>query len=134
SPLAMRDGGANDPQRPAGKGGDSHGATHTGNGFVSAFGSAWRVGVFDWRPPDGWSSARAREKNRGQSASTRKQPLSPPACPQPRRLVSLGDGGFCQGQERGQAGLPVDRLQLVPLVSRHGARVLREWGRRQAAQ
>ena len=39
-----------------------------------------------------------------------------------------GDEAFEQGAPRGQADLPLDRLLDLPLVPRHGARVVRERG------
>ncbi len=73
------------------------------------------------RPAQGRGSA-------GQPPGPGDEPVPAPARPQPRGLVSLGPRGVCQGQGREEADLPVDRLQLVLLVPRHGARELR--GRR----
>ncbi len=55
--------------------------------------------------------------------------LPPPASGQPGRLVPLGRGSVRAGAWRGPADLPLDRLLDVPLVPRHGARVLRDSGR-----
>ena len=67
-------------------------------------------------------------------ALERAQPLSPPARPQPRGLVPLGRRGLCQGPNRREAHLPVDRLLDLPLVPCDGARVVREPRRRARAQ
>ena len=54
------------------------------------------------------------------------QSLPAPARPQPGRLVPVGRRRRWRGRSaRGQADLPVDRLRRVPLVPRHGARVVR---------
>ena len=54
--------------------------------------------------------------------------VSAPARREPRGLVSVGPGGVRARPRGGQAGARLDRLRGVPLVPRHGARVLR--GRR----
>ena len=46
-------------------------------------------------------------------------------------MVTLGPRGTSARTDRGSADLPVDRLRRVPLVPRHGARVVR--GRRDGA-
>ena len=46
----------------------------------------------------------------------------------------MGRGGADPGTDRGQADLPVDRLCGLPLVPRHGARVVRGPGDRGGAQ
>ncbi len=85
--------------------------------------------------PRGRTAGQSRVQGQAQQPpGPRDQPLSPPARPQSRGLVSLGRGSVRQGQEGRQARLPVDRLQLLPLVPRHGARVVRERGDRQAPQ
>ena len=48
---------------------------------------------------------------------------------QPGGLVSVGRRGLRQGARREQADLPQHRLLDLPLVPRHGARVVRERGR-----
>ena len=65
-----------------------------------------------------------------QPPGRRDQPLPAPARAQPGRLVSLGPRGDRQGEGRGQADLPLDRLLGLPLVPRHGARELRGPGHR----
>ena len=62
----------------------------------------------------------------GQPASPRVLSLPPPAPGQPGRLVPVGRGGVCPCPERAEADLSLDRLLHLPLVPRHGARVLRE--------
>src|SRR4026209_410968 len=54
------------------------------------------------------------------------EPLPPAACPQPGGLVSVGPRGLRAGPARRQAGPALGRLLGLPLVSRHGARVVRE--------
>ncbi len=49
-------------------------------------------------------------------------------------VASLGRGGLCPGQGRRQAHSARHRRGLVPLVPRHGSRVLRESGDRPAHQ
>src|SRR4051812_49182093 len=51
---------------------------------------------------------------------------------QPRGLVSVGFGGVCSRPRRRQARARLDRLRGVPLVPRHGARIVRERGGRRA--
>ncbi len=62
-------------------------------------------------------------------ARRRDESVPPPARAQPGRLVPVGRGGARPGQDGGQADLPVDRLRRLPLVPRHGARVVRGPGR-----
>ena len=64
------------------------------------------------------------QSTQGKSTSPRAQSLSSSTRAQSRRLVSVGRGSLRQGQEGGQAGFPVHRLQLVSLVSRDGARIV----------
>ena len=52
-------------------------------------------------------------------------PVSPPARREPGRLVRVGRRGVRARSRRGQAAPRLRRLQLVPLVPRHGARVVR---------
>ena len=63
---------------------------------------------------------------RAQSPGDRDEPVPAAARGQPRRLVSLGRGGAGQGARRGQADPGQHRLLGLPLVPRHGARVVRE--------
>src|SRR4051794_12213088 len=49
---------------------------------------------------------------------------------QPRGLVSVGRRSLRAGPSGGQARARVDRLRGVPLVPRHGARIVRGRGRR----
>ena len=71
----------------------------------------------------------AHEPTRG-----RDEPLPAAARAQSGRLVPVGTGGpgACPG--RGSAHLPLDRLRRVPLVPRHGARVVRGRGHVGAAE
>ena len=73
-------------------------------------------------------------RRKPQSARPREEPVPPPARVQPGRLVRVGRGGVRQGAAREQADLPLDRLLDVPLVPRHGARVVRGRRGRRAAQ
>ena len=59
----------------------------------------------------------------------RDEPVPPPAPVQPGRLVPVGRGGAGAGAPRGQAGPALGRLLGLPLVPRHGARVVRGPGR-----
>ncbi len=74
-------------------------------------------------------SARAQPSRR-----RRVESLPPPAQGQPGRLVPVGHGGVRPGEVGGQADLPLDRLLDLPLVPRHGARVVRERADRRAAE
>ena len=65
----------------------------------------------------------------GQPPRARIVSVPPPAQGQPRGLVSLGTGGARAGARGGQADLPLDRLLDLPLVPRHGARVVRDGAR-----
>ena len=81
--------------------------------------------------------AAAQSRGRGASAQPsgkRDQPVPAPARAQSGRLVSLGARGVREGEGREQADLPVDRLQLVLLVPRHGARELHGRRDRQVPQ
>ena len=69
--------------------------------------------------------ARRREPPRG-----RDEPVPPPARREPGRLVPVGRRGVRARPGRGQAAPRLGRLQLVPLVPRDGARVVREPGDR----
>ena len=62
----------------------------------------------------------------------RDEPVPAPARPQPGRLVPVGTGCARAGEAARPADLPVDRLRGVPLVPRHGARVVRGRGDRRA--
>src|SRR5262249_22710213 len=81
------------------------------------------------RPPLGISSCAPGAGERGKPHKPSRpgaEPVPLPASPQPRGLVSLGPGGPGAGARGGQAGPPFRWLLRLPLVSRHGARVLRE--------
>ena len=67
-----------------------------------------------------------------QPPSPRDQPVPAAARPQPRGLVSVGRGGAGAGARPRPADPAVDRLLRVPLVPRHGTRVVR--GRRHRAR
>ena len=53
------------------------------------------------------------------------EPVPAPARGQSGRLVRVGRRGVRAGARRGQADPALDRLRRVPLVPRHGARVVR---------
>ncbi len=67
-----------------------------------------------------------------QSPGERNQPLPAPARRQSGRLVSLGRGGAGARAPAAPADPAVDRLRRLPLVPRHGARILRGRGYRGA--
>ena len=77
---------------------------------------------------------RAGGEGAGEPTGEGDQPVPAAARPQPGRLVSLGAGGVREGEGRGQADLPVGRLQLVLLVPRHGAGELPGPGDRRRSQ
>src|SRR3712207_6105236 len=56
------------------------------------------------------------------------EPLPPPAREESGRLVRLGRRGLRARPRGGQADPPLRRLRGLPLVPRHGARVLRGRG------
>ncbi len=64
----------------------------------------------------------------------RDQSVPAPAREQPGRLVPVGPRCAGPGQAPGPADLPVDRLRGVPLVPRHGARVVRGRPHRRGAE
>src|SRR6267378_2272162 len=70
--------------------------------------------------PLGW-----RRSAHGQRTRRRELSLPAPARAQPRRLAAVGGGGAEPRARAGEAAAGVDRLLLLPLVSRDGARVLR---------
>ena len=80
------------------------------------------------RPPRRGLSRRRYGAPHGQPPRRRDQPLPAPARRQPGRLVPVGRRGVRPGPGRGPAGPAVGRLLGLPLVPRHGPRVLR--GRR----
>src|SRR6187399_2318503 len=67
----------------------------------------------------------AYHRRHGKSPRRGDQPLPPPACEQPRRLVSVGSGRPRPGEAAGPPDLPVDRLRGLSLVPRDGTRVVR---------
>ena len=73
-------------------------------------------------------TSKCPEADRAQPPRRRDQPLPAPARGQPRRLVAVGRRGVRRGDAARPPGAPVDRLLGLPLVPRHGPRVLR--GRR----
>ena len=79
------------------------------------------------RPPGAVARRRVATARIG---SRGDEPVPAPARPQPGGLVSVGPGGAGRGARAGPADLPLDRLRGVPLVSRHGARVVRGRGDR----
>ena len=62
----------------------------------------------------------------------RDEPVPAPARPQPGRLVPVGRRRARPGEAARPADLPLDRLRGLPLVPRHGARVVRGRGHRGA--
>ena len=58
----------------------------------------------------------------------RDQPVPPAAREQPGRLVPVGPGRARPGEAPRPPDLPLDRLRGLPLVPRHGARVVRGRG------
>src|SRR5215813_4821419 len=62
------------------------------------------------------------------------QPLPPPACAPPRRLVPLGRGGVRARTARAPADFPERRLLDLPLVPRDGGGVVRRRGDRRRAE
>ena len=69
-----------------------------------------------------------------ESSRAGAQSLSPSARRQPGRLVSVGQRRIRPRAPRGQAHLSLDRLLDVPLVPRHGARIVRERRHREAPE
>src|SRR5438105_2833359 len=61
----------------------------------------------------------------GQPPQHGNQPVLAAAREQSRGLASVGRGGAQRGAARGQTDPPQRRLRRVPLVPRHGARVVR---------
>ena len=82
---------------------------------LSLFFSLWGLGF----PPLG---------KEGSAPSRGDEPVPPAARRQPRGLVPVGRGGAIARPRRGQADPALDRVRRLPLVPRHGARVVR--GRR----
>ena len=74
------------------------------------------------------------EREDGQPAREREEPLPSSACGKPGGLVPLGRGGLPEGTGRGKAGLPFHRICHLPLVSRDGTRVVRRRGGRPGPQ
>jgi len=66
----------------------------------------------------------------GEWVTERDEPVPAPAQGQPRGLVPVGRGGSEEGAGGGQADPALRRLLGLPLVPRHGARVLRRRGDR----
>ena len=64
----------------------------------------------------------------------RDEPVPAPARAQPGRLVPVGPGRACARAPPRPPDLPVDRLRGVPLVPRHGARVVRGRGDRRVPE
>src|SRR5262249_53018339 len=73
-------------------------------------------------------------RQKAQPAHPREESVSSPARVQPGGLASLGRGRVRRRAPRGQADLSLHRLLHLPLVPRHGARVLRGSGARRVAQ
>ena len=69
-----------------------------------------------------------------QPTCQREESLPAAARPQPGGLVPVGAGSVRKGPPRRQAHLPFHRLLHLPLVPRHGARVVRERSHRRAAE
>src|SRR5450759_4935892 len=69
-----------------------------------------------------------RSRHAHEPARRRDEPVPPPARAQPRGLASMGRGGAGAGARRGPPDLPLHRLRGLPLVPRHGARVVRGSG------
>src|SRR6266540_3796494 len=68
----------------------------------------------------------------GQTADRPDQPLPPPARSQPGRLVTVGARSARTSEAGGQADPALDRLRGLPLVPRHGPRIVRGSGDRPA--
>ena len=73
-----------------------------------------------------------RHGRAGKPAAPRDLALSAAARRQPRALAPLGAGGAGRGASGKQADPALDRLRRLPLVPRHGARILRGPGDRGA--
>ena len=94
-----------------------------------AAGPGRHEGVVIARLDDGGRGGAADRSERGlpalrlrrEPAVPRGEPVPPAPREQPGRLVSLGRGGLRARARRGQAGLPVCRLQHLLLVSCDGA-------------
>src|SRR6478609_6095540 len=67
---------------------------------------------------------RSQEMPRAQSPCQRSQSIPPAAQEQPGRLVSVGIGGAGEGEGGGQAAAGQHWLFSLPLVPRHGPRVV----------
>ena len=75
-------------------------------------------------PPGGWLASVH------QSPAAGNQPLPPAARSQPGELVPVGRRSLRASEASGSSGLPQHRLLHLPLVPRHGGRVLRRAGDR----
>ncbi len=99
---------------------------HVAAGAVPATGH--RTGRGDRRSVAGWPSVFPEGSPDGQPAGDGDEPVPAAAQGQPGRLVPVGRGGVRRGEAARRPDPAVDRLRGLPLVPRHGARVLR--GRR----
>ena len=84
------------------------------------------------RPPDG--AAPHPSTSPGNRLAGETSPYLLMHARQSGRLVSVVCGSLCAGTQGEQAGLSVDRLFELPLVSRHGAGDVSRRGRRRAAE
>ena len=80
-------------------------------------------------PPESPIHVRPRPHQR---ARERDQPVPAAARGQPRRLAAVGSGSARPRAPRGQADPALHRLLRLPLVPRHGARIVRGRGHRAA--
>ncbi len=76
------------------------------------------------------SPQRRRQSEIHKPPDPRSEPVPPPARAQPGQLVPVGRRGVRARETRGQADLPLGRLLDLPLVPRHGGRVVRRRGDR----
>ena len=77
------------------------------------------------RTPDGRNGWRAPNWDHAEPPRRRDEPVPAPARPQPGRLVPVGRRCAGPREAARSADLPLDRLRRLPLVPRHGARVVR---------